>query len=556
MVTEWRLSVAEFRAWYSGRGTVASYSGNYANQFVETGPGTFDIDHAQISNEGVQYRYTFTLDHAITLDGAVVPLEVGQFMEFEASQFLLGVPAGRANYYGTTFLYEVGTGGMRPWRTEGTLEDQSSQRENSVPIDEVGWLGGQTTIPYDHSGEPDNAFMQMATNLSSENGQPFVRGRRIHHTNMVDGRHDESPDNGIFSELVGLAGPNFMTGSCDGCHHRNGRAPVAGLGEPLHAWVVKVGDTNGDPMPSVGRILQSNSTSGLGEGELMLSEWVESDGLRQPVFSFSMEEPPQFSARIAPQLVGSGLLEAIPETVILEWEDPDDQDGDGISGRAHRVRDPETGDLRLGRLGWKASTASVRHQTADALNGDMGVMTTVLPTPDCGSAQTDCGNDQGPELDDDRLDDLVRYVSLLGIRARRDLDDPTVLLGEAHLRTWAVHLVTAPLSIQAPFTPMPSLRDQTIHPYSDLLLHDMGPELADSLADGEALGSEWRTAPLWGIGLGPCVTGGVEGPNQSQTCTPSESYLHDGRARTLTRPFDGMVGRRRLSSGISSSVSR
>ena len=122
---------------------------------------------------------TFTLDHAITLDGAVVPLEVGQFMEFEASQFLLGVPAGRADYTGPPSL-RGGNGRMRPWRTEGTLEDQSSQRENSVPIDEVGWLGGQTTIPYDHSGEPDNAFMQMATNLSSENGQPFVRGRRIH----------------------------------------------------------------------------------------------------------------------------------------------------------------------------------------------------------------------------------------------------------------------------------------------------------------------------------------------------------------------------------------
>ena len=100
-------------------------------------------------------------------------------MEIEASQFLQNVPEGRANYYGTTFLYEVGTGGLVPWDTD------LNARENSVPIDEAGWLGGRTTIPYDHSDEPDNAFMQMATNISGANGQAFVEGRRVHHTNML-----------------------------------------------------------------------------------------------------------------------------------------------------------------------------------------------------------------------------------------------------------------------------------------------------------------------------------------------------------------------------------
>ena len=146
MVSEWRLSIPEFRAWYSGLGTVASYHGNYANGFTESGPGTFDIDHQQISDEGTQYRYTFTLDHAFTVDGGYQELAVGQTMEFEASQFLLNVPEGRA-IYGTTFLYEVGTGGLVPWDTD------LSARENSVPIDE-GWLGGRTTIPYDTVGSP------------------------------------------------------------------------------------------------------------------------------------------------------------------------------------------------------------------------------------------------------------------------------------------------------------------------------------------------------------------------------------------------------------------
>lgn len=526
MVTEWRLSIPEFRAWYSGLGTVAAYWGNYAGGFTEDGPGTYDDDHVQISDDGDQYRYSFTLDHAMTHDGAVEPLAVGQLMEFEASQFLSGVPEGRANYYGTTFVYVVGTGGLVPWDVD------LARREAAVPIPPEGLLGGATTLSYDHSDEPDNAFMQMSTMLGSANGQPFVRGRRVHHTDMVDGSHDESPDNPAFSALAGLAGPRYQVASCDGCHHRNGRAPVADVGATLDAWVFQVGDADGAPLPEAGRVLQARSTAGEAEGAVTLAAWEEADGLRRPVFAFPGEAPPRYSARIAPQLVGMGLLEAIPEEAVLDWADPDDLDGDGVSGRAHRVPDPETGALRLGRFGWKAGTTSVRHQTAGALNADMGVMTTLLPEPDCGGAQADCGA-AGPELDDAHLDDLVRYVSLLGVRARRDLDDPEALAGEAAFTDLGCADCHRPTVQTSPYHPLAELRDQTIHPYTDLLLHDMGPELADSLDEGEASGAEWRTPPLWGIGLGPCVTGGVEGPHQSEVCAPSESYLHDGRARTL-----------------------
>jgi CxxC motif-containing protein (DUF1111 family) len=534
IVSEWKLSIPEFRAWYSGRGSVAAYHGNYAPLFEETGPGTFDIDHQLVSSEGTQYRYTFTLDHAFSLDGAYEPLAVGQTMEFESSQFLDGVPEGRANYYGTTFLYEVGTGGLVPWDTEGSFEDASSQRENSVPIDEAGWLGGRTTIPYDHSGEPDNAFMQLATNLAPWNGQPFVRGRRVHHTDMIDGSHDESAENGTFAELVGLAGPHYMVSSCDGCHLRNGRASVADVDTPLEAWVFRVGDADGAPLPDVGRVLQSFRTDGgTGEGIVTIDAWEEADGLRRPTFAFDGVTPDRYSARIAPQLVGMGLLEAIPEDTVLGWEDPEDTDGDGISGRARRVVDPETGEWRLGRFGWKAGTTSVRHQTAGALNADMGVMTSVLPEPDCGVDQTDCGNDAGPELSDAHLDDLVRYVSLLGIRARRDLTDAEALEGEGLFDTLGCATCHQPTVQTTPFHPLSELRDQTIHPYTDLLLHDMGSELADSLDEDDATGAEWRTPPLWGIGSGACVTGGVEGEFQRQSCAPDASYLHDGRARSL-----------------------
>ncbi len=171
---------------------------------------------------------------------------------------------------------------------------------------------------------------------------------------------------------------------------------------------------------------------------------------------------------------------------------------------------------------------------AAALNTDMGVMTSMLPAPDCGSDQDDCGNEDGEELPDEHLDDLVKYVSLLGVRARRALADPEALRGEEVFHDVGCGECHRSEVITTAFHPLAELRSQSISPYTDLLLHDLGPGMADSLGEGDATGAEWRTAPLWSIGLGPCVTGGTEGPNQAQTCTPKESYLHDGRARTLT----------------------
>ncbi|MEZ4398566.1 MAG: di-heme oxidoredictase family protein [Kofleriaceae bacterium] len=533
MVSEWRLSIAEFRAWYLGRNTVAEYSGNYAPGLTEVGPGTFDRDHVKISDQGTQYRYRFTMTNAF-VDGVPTPLAKGQHMEFEASQFLAGAPGGRQNYYGTTGLYEVGVGGLVPWRAVGDFADPSSERELSRPIAQAGWLGGRTTLPYQYSDEPDDHYLQMATNLDGEHAQPFVRGRRVHHTRMTDGSHDESADNGTFGALVGLAGPLYVHPSCDGCHQRNGRAAVAAVGQPLDRWVFKVGAADGSPDPRWGRVLQPSATVGAGEGDVRIARWDEVDGLRRPVFAFSAGRPARVSGRIAPALVGMGLLEAIPEAAVLAWADPDDADGDGISGRVQRVIDPVTGDLRLGRFGWKAGTSSLRHQIASALNTDMGVMTSVLPTPDCGATQTGCGNTSGAELADTDLTDLVTYVAVLGVRARRDLDDPQAQRGEAVFAAVGCDDCHRADVVTSAYHPFSELRDQRIHPYTDLLLHDLGPDLADDLGEGDATGAEWRTSPLWGLGLGPCVTGGVAGPNQQQVCVPSASYLHDGRARTLT----------------------
>jgi hypothetical protein len=119
-------------------------------------------------------------------------------------------------------------------------------------LDESAWLGGRTTLPYNYTNEPDNHFMQMATNLSSINGQPFVLGRRIHHTDFETGQHDESAENGVFNEMIGKAGMHYVNTSCSGCHERNGRAAPVDTGVPLDKWVFKIGDANGNSDPQKG----------------------------------------------------------------------------------------------------------------------------------------------------------------------------------------------------------------------------------------------------------------------------------------------------------------
>jgi CxxC motif-containing protein (DUF1111 family) len=538
-VTEWRLGAREFRAWYYGMNTVAEYHGNYQNNVIQVANGTFDDDLNKISSSGSQYKYQLTITEHRGLSGSVGTLAIGQRMEIEVSQFLSGVPEGRANYYGTTYLYRVGEGGMAPWYTVGDFAIKSSEREDSRELNQAAWLGGNTTLPYGYTNEPDNHFMQMATNLGAKNGQPFVLGRRIHHTDFETGQHDESIDNGIFPEMVGKAGTHYVKASCSGCHERNGRAAPADVGVALDKWVFKVGDVNGNPDPNLGRVLQP-ANDGIndathGEGTVSIASWTESNGLRSPNYAFSKGAPATFSARIAPQLVGLGLLEAISESDILALEDTADANGDGISGKAQRVIDPVTGDTRIGRFGYKAAATSVKHQVAAAFNTDIGVMTSVLPNPDCGSAQTTCGN-SGSELADTHLDNLVKYIALLGVRPQRNFDDAQVVAGKAKFAAIGCdgcHTASFTTSANHPFA---ELRSQNIQPFTDLLLHDMGAGLADNLGEGLATGSEWRTAPLWGLGLSACVTGGVINPTGGQgneVCDAEPSYLHDGRARSI-----------------------
>lgn len=547
-ITEAELGAREFRVWFWGRNTTGQFHFNPQKEeekvsqnesgVVYEGRGTWNEDFVKVSDDGHQFKYTLEIVNQWQNGGQFQPdLSLGTNMEFEVSQFLLAPPAGaRLNYYGTSFVYVIGQPGVVPFEWQRGVENQGGSNDGT-PIPAKALSGGATTLGYNYSEEPAGRFMQMATNLAARNAQPFVEGRRVHHTNFEDGTHDERHDNPVWTEQIGKAGNHYINHSCAACHVRNGKALVEDVGGSLDKWVFKVGNQNGQPDDQIGAVLQPRqSGAGGSEGSVTLGAWTElENGLRSPNYVFSNGTPARFSARIAPQLVGLGLLEAIQESTILEWEDESDSNNDGISGRASIVEDPDSGEFRLGRFGYKASTYSVKHQSAAALNTDIGVMTSVLPDPDCGSLQTTCG-DSGQELDDIQLNKLVKYVSLLGVGARRDYNNDS---GEILFSDAGCADCHRPSMTTGPYHPLAELRGQTIYPYTDMLLHDMGPGLADNLAEGSASGAEWRTAALWGLGHGKSVMLGDAKANDAVSLAGDSGdvdrigYLHDGRARTI-----------------------
>jgi CxxC motif-containing protein (DUF1111 family) len=237
------------------------------------------------------------------------------------------------------------------------------------------------------------------------------------------------------------------------------------------------------------------------------------------------------SPRIAPQMIGLGLLEAVPEEQILALADPDDQDGDGISGKPNRVWSALHEREMLGRFGWKAGVPTIAEQAANAFSGDIGISTTLHPSGagECTAKQTACvnapsGNSpkyQNVEVGDELFKLVTFYAQNLAVPARRGADDPEVLKGKQIFYDIGCAGCHRPKFVTGEAPGQPHLSQQLIWPYTDLLLHDMGEGLADDRPEGKATGREWRTAPLWGIGLTETVSGHT-------------LFLHDGRARNVT----------------------
>ena len=541
---QYDLTAPEMRTFYLGTNTVANYYYNYNPLGPGDSPEAGQRGHRTVDGTNVDTnsigKYTWTFSGNPKEGRAMQP---GDRMEIELSVF--GLPPtnkGRSNYYGTAFLYIIGEG-LKPWyaykdlsvKFDYTYEDgeqsdlhplpkhELAYLSDSYPLPESAWLGGLTTHHTQYSAEPKRAYKQMAYNLAPINSQKFMDGRRLHHTDFQDGSHSE-PDNDIWEEQSEKRGPDFINNSCVACHTNNGRAIPKDPGQLMTKSIVRVGtDVSATIHPTLGTVLQVQSSSGSAEKTAYRSAYTEIPGtygdgtpytLRKPNYTFGGEAPDYYSVRSAPQLVGLGLLEAIDETTIENLADPTDLNNDGITGRINTVLDPQTGDIRLGRFGYKASKARLRHHIASALNTDMGVTTTIYPTIDFKNTAT------SHEINDSELDLMYRYIALLALMPQRDFNDSDVIAGKAlftQANCVACHVETLQTSDYHPLT---ELRNQTIHPYTDLLLHDMGAGLADNMGEGLASGSEWRTAPLWNIGY-------------TEYVSYDEAYLHDGRARTL-----------------------
>lgn len=392
--------------------------------------------------------------------------------------------------------------------------------------------GGETTV----FETGIQAFGLSARNLDFDERTRFLIGNSFFEQNWVIAPASTTSRDGL--------GPLFNARSCSSCHFRDGRGrPPEAEDEAFLSMLIRLSipgvGVNGAPLaePTYGGQLNPQAIPGvLGEGQPRVSyqeiAGSYADGtaysLRKPIYRFEelgygdMHPDVMFSPRVAPAMIGLGLLEAIPASSILALADETDADGDGISGRPNWVWNVASQMTVLGRFGWKANQPNVEQQTAAAFLGDIGITSRLFIDENCSDAQADCADavtGGAPELQDDLLDDVTFYAQTLAVPARRNWDTVDVLRGKYLFQQAGCASCHTPV-LETGEHPIEALANQTVRPYTDLLLHDMGEELADHRPDFEATGREWRTPPLWGIGL-------------QQTVNGHTYFLHDGRARNL-----------------------
>lgn len=334
-------------------------------------------------------------------------------------------------------------------------------------------------------------------------------------------------------------GPIFNNVSCMSCHHNDGKGtPTLGLITSSLLTRISVPGDDGfggpKPAPGFGVQLQDKAITGSQPEVKVTVNYQEipfsfPDGqqvsLRRPDYTLSnpyMPLPPGYmiSVRLAPPVFGLGLLDLIPQETIEAAADPNDKNGDGITGHPNYVYDPQTGKTVLGRFGLKANVPNLLTQVAGALQQDMGVTNYVYPRESSyGQSQYDNLHDD-PDVPDSIVNALTFYVQTLAVPARRNVTDPDVKRGEKIFTQINCSGCHTPTTYTGVDVRLPMLSHQRIHAYTDMLLHDMGNGLSDGRPDYQANGHEWRTPPLWGIGLFPKTNG-------------EAYYLHDGRARTL-----------------------
>jgi CxxC motif-containing protein (DUF1111 family) len=401
-----------------------------------------------------------------------------------------------------------------------------------------------------------NAFSLSSGNMDFKRELNFKIGNAIFRKNWVSAPSSTDASDGL--------GPLFNSRACQNCHLKDGRGHPpfsADIPDDSGSMLVRLSvppataeekakleahRANSLPEPTYGGQLQDRSIQGLAaEGKLKIDyteqEVKLADGetvsLRAPHYALTdlgygpISPDVMISPRVAPPMIGLGLLEAVPEEQILALAQSEAEKDDGISGKPNQVWSREHDKVMLGRFGWKAGIPTIAQQAAEAFNGDIGISSTMIPAgsgdcterePDCLNAPSgDSPNYQNVEVGDELFKLVTFYSQNLAVPARRKPDDAQVLKGKAIFYQNGCANCHNPKFMTGEVPGQPHLSHQLIWPYTDMLLHDMGEGLADHRPEGVATGSEWRTPPLWGVGLTETVSGHT-------------LLLHDGRARNVT----------------------
>ncbi len=357
---------------------------------------------------------------------------------------------------------------------------------------------------------------------------------------------------GNFNKKLGL-GPTFINSSCNGCHLNNGRGPIGSFAPDRRTtMVIKVSrpklnaDGSTRNIPGVGEQLRNHSLGNKTNIHNIRLRWKYLEGSYPDGTSYQLRKPrlkffingmiPRrivHSLRMTPPVIGMGLMEAISDDTILAMSDPFDLNQDGISGKVNYVPDVRKGIKGIGKFGFKATHTTVEQQSAAAFFSDMRVQNSLFP------------GDGKIEVSDDALFRLAIYQRIGGVPRARNQSDTRVLFGKENFKAVgcdSCHTMTVTTGTHVD----PELQNQVIHPFTDMLLHDMGPELADQHAEFDALGSEWRTSPLWGLGYFQEISPSLKNP----------VFLHDGRARSIEEAILWHGGEAELSKQLFKNLSK
>ena len=433
---------------------------------------------------------------------------------------------------------------------DGAISPSTTFTTDTTPTAEPGELPDATTAPDPDIGLPV-VFSDPTNGLTEAQLADFIAGQTLFDVEWT-------PLGTGAPETDGL-GPLFNAESCAACHPSTGRRRVPPQGEltsPGLVFRMSIGqDTQtGEaiPEPIYGDQLQDRAVGGVEPEASAFTNYITQSNFYADGTQYDILWPTVnirnrnhgpltpgllTSARIGSQLIGMGLLELIPEEDILALSDPTDADGDGISGRPNPVWNPQTEQIELGRFGWKANVVGLDQQIAFAAHGDIGLTSNLVPGLNCAPEQTICldasagENLAEPEVSDEQLAQLTEYMRTLAVPEPRTAESEDALRGQEHFRDFgcaSCHIESFTTGVSE----IDALSEVTIAPYTDLLLHDLGFDMADNRPDFGANGIEWRTQPLWGLGLVP-----VDG---------DRGLLHDGRARNIEEAilWHGGEGRR------------